>query len=248
MMKATTCFILAIFFLWSSRELHAARDDFDPPKIEHEPCGLFQVGKPVEIWARFTDNSGVFDPKLIYRSKGKKEWRTQSFVYVEEKKAHKATIPLGDAQEAIFYLIEVFDDQGNGPSRYGNPEAPIRMWGSNSVADCSPMIQELSTDDTTKTAEKTDNSEPPPAKKTPPAKVVPLSPQPSANSCDVTPKPVYCRGVFWFLMGSVAFIAAAGVVYAVLSRPPGDERVPDQVALTITAPDPTSQSALVISW
>ncbi|MBN1960456.1 MAG: hypothetical protein JW841_05880 [Deltaproteobacteria bacterium] len=128
---------LLLFFSWSSLAL--AAEDNTPPAIVHEPCEQFKIGESFEIKARFIDDSAIFDPKVIYRSRNE-FWKNVPFVRETNSDDFKAVISSKDLSNKLFYFIEAFDENGNGPARYGSPDAPIELEAS----DNPPVCQQLS--------------------------------------------------------------------------------------------------------
>lgn len=104
----------------------AAQDDTIPPGIVHEPCEFYVKRGHFEIRARFYDDSPIFDPKVLYRTRSRK-WRSVSFKKEASSPDFVATIKRRQLKGVLEYFIEVFDENGNGPARFGSPEAPVRV-------------------------------------------------------------------------------------------------------------------------
>jgi hypothetical protein len=111
----------------------AAHADTDAPEIEHARIERAALGQPITIRARITDKSAIFAPSLLVRQRGKKEFDT-----IELKKVgdvFQAVIPADQVTGDLEYVIEAFDEHGNGPGRAGTPEKPlvVRTFDASSV-------------------------------------------------------------------------------------------------------------------
>lgn len=121
----------------------AAADDLLPPAIIHEPCEFYQKKKKVEIIARFRDESAIFDPKVIFRSRSRR-WTSVPFKKVRgSDDIYKTTIKSRQLKGLLEYFIEVFDENGNGPARYGSQEAPVRIEPSKKKVRCIQVPEEV---------------------------------------------------------------------------------------------------------
>jgi hypothetical protein len=111
---------------WAARKKAA---DTTPPVIDHTPPVGCVVETPCVVEARITDSSGVFDPTLLFRAAGATTFERQPMQATPgDGSLFRATLPAvllasGDVE----YLVEAFDVQGNGPSRAGNDEVPLRV-------------------------------------------------------------------------------------------------------------------------
>ncbi len=122
-------------------EAAAQEDDLLPPGIVHEPCEFYKKRRNFEIIARFYDDSPIFDPKVIYRTRSRR-WKSASFKKMPGGKDFKATLKKRKLKGVLEYFIEVFDENGNGPARYGSPEAPVRVRPSRKLVECIQVPEE----------------------------------------------------------------------------------------------------------
>lgn len=118
----------------------AAHADSDAPEIEHARVERAALGQPITIRARITDKSAIFAPSLLVRQRGKKEFDT-----IELKKVgdvFQAVIPADQVTGDLEYVIEAFDEHGNGPGRAGSPEKPlvVRTFDASSVVASPPPV------------------------------------------------------------------------------------------------------------
>lgn len=100
-----------------------AKADTDPPRITHVRVSKAPLGKAITIRAKIEDESQVFAPSVLVRPKGKKEFDTLDMK--RTKNGYEAVIPAEQVTGDLEYLIEAFDEHGNGPAREGSPEAPL---------------------------------------------------------------------------------------------------------------------------
>lgn len=104
----------------------AAPVDTAAPRIEHEAVESAVRGRALTLRARITDESGVFDPALLYRV-----GRTGPFLRLPmaaidgERDLYTATVPAEVVSGDLEYFLEAFDEQGNGPARFGAEEVPV---------------------------------------------------------------------------------------------------------------------------
>ncbi len=108
--------------------------DTSPPVIRFSPCETFQKDRPFSVAARFADESALFEPKLVYRLVSEKTWRHVNFA--RDGDLWRATIARGELTGAFAYFVEVFDENGNGPSRIGSPEAPLFARAVRRAPEC----------------------------------------------------------------------------------------------------------------
>jgi len=106
----------------------ALADDVDAPSIVHDEIRAGRLGHPLLLRATITDESGVFDPVLLYRVGEGAEFLRLPLVPVEgEADLYEATIPGEIVSGDLQYFIEAFDNNGNGPARYGDEALPIKI-------------------------------------------------------------------------------------------------------------------------
>jgi hypothetical protein len=101
----------------------AAHADTDAPEIEHARVERAALGQPITIRARITDKSAIFAPSLLVRQRGKKEFDTLELKKVGD--VFQAVIPAEQVTGDLEYVIEAFDEHGNGPGRAGSPEPDL---------------------------------------------------------------------------------------------------------------------------
>jgi hypothetical protein len=112
---------------------HAA--DRAAPELEHSPCSTYLPDHDYAVRVRITDQSPLFDPKVIYRSPPGGDW--QSATLVGGGGIYHAVIPAGALRGTLEYFIEAFDIQGNGPARYGTRTAPARVKPHDAAVICA---------------------------------------------------------------------------------------------------------------
>jgi hypothetical protein len=105
-----------------------ARADTDPPTIVHDELKSGRLGHPLVIEATITDDSGVFDPVVLYRVGSEGEFLREPLVAVEgEEGRFTATIPGDVVSDDVQYFLEAFDQNGNGPARYAEQSLPVTV-------------------------------------------------------------------------------------------------------------------------
>ena len=101
------------------------QSDMAPPVITHVKIANAAINEPITVRARIEDESEVFAPSVYVRGVGEDQF--ENIPMKKGKEGYEATIPAEKVTKAIEYFIEAFDEQGNGPSREGTPEQPIRV-------------------------------------------------------------------------------------------------------------------------
>ncbi|HBU46879.1 MAG TPA: hypothetical protein DEB46_01090 [Myxococcales bacterium] len=100
----------------------AVPGDLNPPVVRHEPPALRAKDGGVYLWFEVRDDSKLFGQALFVRTGPGDPWRRQELIPVAtgwfEAKLRRPG--------AFQYFFEVFDEEGNGPSRVGTPQAPFR--------------------------------------------------------------------------------------------------------------------------
>jgi len=104
--------------------------DTTPPVITHVPPGTCPAAPaPCSVLATIVDDSGVFDPTLLFRIKGGAAFDRVPMKKGDSKAAandYVGVIPAAIASAGdVEYLIEAFDVEGNGPARAGTEGAPL---------------------------------------------------------------------------------------------------------------------------
>jgi hypothetical protein len=230
----------------------AHADDVLPPQIVHEPCDELKRGESFEIWARFYDESAIFDPKVIYRVGDSSAWKNAPFSKQPGSDDFMAVIRAKELRGPLEYFIEAFDENGNGPARYGSPDTPIRVAPSNSPKACNQLHESSAPAATLPSSTRPpEHAPPPPVTAAPTTKPItatetPLivtAPPPAApGSCDQATRPIWCEPLFWGAVGAVAVVGAGVATYFLFFSDDGTTETPpanDKVRLNIGAPDPT---------
>jgi hypothetical protein len=131
MLRRMTAFCLVAAAALASPEGAARRSlaDTTPPRIDHAPPSTCAVDVPCVVEARITDDSGVFDPALLFRAAGATTFERASMQPVPgDATLFRAVVPPAlIAGGDVEYLVEAFDVQGNGPARAGTDAAPLRV-------------------------------------------------------------------------------------------------------------------------
>lgn len=121
---------LIIFFTWQFlNTVSAAEDvklapynDVSPPKIDHTPIGdTHEKGAPLTIHATISDNTGVKEVTLFYRSKGMTEYRPLT-MHLSDQESNRfvATIQASEVTSSkVEYYIQATDTNGNTVLRAG---------------------------------------------------------------------------------------------------------------------------------
>ncbi|HEY1099942.1 MAG TPA: hypothetical protein VGF99_13490, partial [Myxococcota bacterium] len=119
----------------------------DPPVIVHDApvCAppVEGVLPPCIVAATITDESGVFDPTLLVRLRGVSAYdRVAMKPVVGEPDRYAAAIPSAIAAAGdVEYLIEAFDEQGNGPARAGTENAPLLVVKPVAAPVVAPVVE-----------------------------------------------------------------------------------------------------------
>ncbi len=226
-------------------------NDLLPPQIVHEPCEQYKKGEAYEVWARFYDDSPIFDPKVIYKSGNDGSWRNAPFNKEPGSEDFKAVIRAKDLKGPLYYFIEAFDENGNGPARYGSPDAPVKVTPAINPPACQQIdtlsvpITNLSSGPRPRADVTSPQTMGRAAASAAAAGQGPTQlhqPATETSACDRTDRPLYCEPLLWGSLGAVA-LAGAGVAayflyFAKDDTPSG--ALPSKVSLHIGAPDPTS--------
>ena len=248
---STLATLLSVFIAAAPR---AGLADRQPPRVIHVPCEAYQKGRDFKVWARFFDESAVFDPQVIYRVDKAGTWKTAIFLRVSGTDDYKAVIPAEDLTGPLSYFIEVFDVNGNGPSRYGKPDDTVVVMPADEAELCKQIPGGATV--TPAPAEPPPQPEPPPprsrepkatlgpiAPKIPPPKPFDVTspPPPKARTgfCQGTSPPIYCSKWLWVAVGGGALVAAS-VTWLVVAAPwNGDEAGDQNIRLVVTGASPT---------
>jgi hypothetical protein len=103
--------------------------DTTPPVIEHTPITKHDGKGPLVVEAKITDDkSGVFEPTLLVRAAGGGEFQRVTMTPKDDDKdTFTAAVPAELLSGDVEYLIEAFDQSGNGPARAGDENAPLKI-------------------------------------------------------------------------------------------------------------------------
>lgn len=195
------------------------------PRIIHEACTNFETGTPFVVLARFEDESQLFDPKVIYRTRSDSHWMHASFTKVPGTEDFRAVLKTRDLREPVEYFIEVFDEHGNGPARMGSPDAPIRVLPTRAASPCHQVpttVAPVTVTEGSKRNTGIDGKGPPPPRK----------------ACDLEDRPLYCEAWLWATVSTVVAAGVATLVYFVGFAGNDDPTPVDSVTLTVTGPNP----------
>ncbi len=218
--RPAALFLVTLFLTLPVTPARAA-EDTQPPVIAVTPCETFQKDRPFSIAARFGDASALFDPKLVYHFAGERVWK--HVVFKQDGELWRATIPQKELTGALEYFVEVFDENGNGPSRVGSPEAPLFARVVKKAPEC-------------------------PAPDALPELVIvqDVVPEPMAVQQSVKPgffekceegseaQPFYCKRWVWYATGGAVLATVAIVVIATAGGSGRD--YPDRVTFDVRAP------------
>ena len=249
--------ILAAVVVVTATRARAA-EDTSPPSIVHEPCEQYKKGAPFEVRARFLDDSPIFEPKVIYRSGGS-VWKNARFEREPGRDDFRAVIRAADLKGALEYFLEAFDENGNGPARYGSPEAPVKVTPAVEPAECQQIIDVARPVSQPASARPAAPAAAPalppgaaavatpaaapttgaPATTTPAAVDLHSAPPPPQRTCDRTDRPLYCSPWLWTAAGAVLVGGGVGGYFLLAGK--GAATPPAQVTLHVSAPNPAGQ-------
>jgi hypothetical protein len=101
----------------------ARAEESVPPVVKHVPVKTAVKGEPLVFLVDIEDAHDVWAPTLYHRSAGTKNYTSVS---LQPKKGitYTATIQVAGDFE---YWIEAYDEFGNGPSRKGSAEKPLKV-------------------------------------------------------------------------------------------------------------------------
>jgi len=234
--------ILMVMIVSASTPRAAHADDILMPSITHEACTQYAKAHAFDIVAQFQDDSQLFDPKVMYKTRSNSNWRSVAFKKEAGRANFVAHIPAKNLQGPLEYFIEVFDEYGNGPARMGSPDNPIRVTPSRSPAACTqvpqmnePLVMVTGSQPGGNSTNATTAS--PIGAPTPVGGTTPAAPQ---STCERRDRPLYCEGWLWGTLGVVVLGGAGVAGYLVFGG--SNNKTPvtrDSINLTVTAPDPT---------
>lgn len=111
----------------AARKKKPSKPDTAAPTITHTPPTGHDGTGPVVVEAQIVDDSGVFDPALLVRAPGGVFERVAMKPVADKVDTFGATVPEGLLAGDLEYLIEAFDENGNGPARAGDEVTPLRI-------------------------------------------------------------------------------------------------------------------------
>lgn len=131
--------LLAALCTFGSTQAWAApkrpKKDTAAPVVEHTPVTTHDGKGPVVISARITDDSAIFEPTLVVRAASGAGAAFMRVPLVKgEADSYSAEVPAALLAGDVEYLVEAFDENGNGPSRVGDESAPLKI-----VRDVPPV-------------------------------------------------------------------------------------------------------------
>lgn len=121
------------------------KKDTAAPVVEHTPVATHDGKGPVVITATITDESAIYEPTLVVRMAGAAgaapgaagaPFTRVPLVKSAEGDAFSAEVPASLLAGDVEYLVEAFDEHGNGPSRVGDEAAPLTI---KRVAPVAPL-------------------------------------------------------------------------------------------------------------
>lgn len=133
-------FALAALVVASS-PVRAAPADNEPPEITPGHLEVPDPGKPLVVECDIADPSGVFDPLVYWRPEGSKEFSRSSLKRTSGTH-YRAEIVLPPNVKAVEYLLEAYDENGNGPARVGTQALPLKASLEPPTATPSPKTPE----------------------------------------------------------------------------------------------------------
>jgi hypothetical protein len=96
----------------SARAIGLPPGDATPPEIIHTPLTEFPAGMPLRVQATVTDNVGISEVTLIYRSADDSEYRRLPMLEAPGSDIYAADLP-DAAGPRIEYFIQATDGNGN---------------------------------------------------------------------------------------------------------------------------------------
>ena len=214
---------------------HAA--DTAMPRIIHEACSQFEKGQAVTILARFEDESQLFDPKVIYRTRSRSPWKHAAFT--QDGEIFRVVLPAREIRGRLQYFIEVFDEYGNGPARVGSPDNPIKLVPVLGAEPCQQIPTPSENIETTESMEAVMTHDTGLSPVSPPT-TEETAPPSRRGACSRSYRPLYCEAWLWGIVGGiVATGIGVGVYFATADN--GREPTPSspEVHLSIRGPNPT---------
>ncbi|MBI1946877.1 MAG: hypothetical protein HYS27_14370 [Deltaproteobacteria bacterium] len=101
--------------------------DTEAPVITHTPPAQHDGAGPLIIEAAIVDDGGVFDPALLVRAPGGSFERVPLKPVEGKPDSYAAEVPAALLAADLEYLIEAYDENGNGPARAGDEATPLRV-------------------------------------------------------------------------------------------------------------------------
>ncbi|MBN1351607.1 hypothetical protein JXJ21_19490 [candidate division KSB1 bacterium] len=101
--------------------INVNRADRESPKIAHAPVNQAKANEQVRLLARVTDNVGVAQVEICYRTQGKTSYQSGQ---MKKKSGNLYEFELRADAAGIEYYLEASDVSGNEPSRWKSPDHP----------------------------------------------------------------------------------------------------------------------------
>ena len=224
MRRAAALVLASLTAVLPARARAEQNADTAPPVIGFKPCEAFQKDRPFTVVARFADQSELYEPKLVYHLASDKTWKHVNFT--RDGELWRATIAKNELTGALEYFVEVFDENGNGPSRVGSPDAPLFARAVKRAPECplpdamvSPVVVE----------------EHGTAPEEAPMVTAQHTQQGFLARCEAgeSDQPFYCKRWVWYAAGGAALLATVGII--VLATSGGGRDYPDRIAFEISS-------------
>ena len=102
--------------------------DVAAPVVEHTPVAKHDGKGPVVVDVEIVDDSAIFEPTLLVRNPGAPAFMRVPLVKkADASDVWSAEVPVAMLSGDVEYLVEAFDEHGNGPARVGDENAPLKI-------------------------------------------------------------------------------------------------------------------------
>jgi hypothetical protein len=121
---------IALILLLGSVGRLAGAEETSPPTIEHDRISTCAKGEPLVIQARIVSTAGkkIFTPAVYVKLSGADVFTKLSMQpHPTAAEIFVARLPASFTEQDFSYYVEAYDEDGNGPSRAGSPEAPYSV-------------------------------------------------------------------------------------------------------------------------
>jgi hypothetical protein len=113
---------------FAARRRGGGNKDTAPPVITHEPVAKHDGKGPLVVEATITDASAIFEPTLLVRATGGGPFQRVPMTPKDGAPGvYVAEVPAALLSSDVEYLLEAFDELGNGPARVGDEAAPLKI-------------------------------------------------------------------------------------------------------------------------